>query len=344
MKAIVFHEHGGPEVLSYEDVPDPKPGRGEVLVKVHASCLNHLDVWVRGGVPGPKLQMPHILGNDIAGEVVELGEGVAGWKPGDRVVVSPGLGCGHCDYCRRGDDSACRDYIMLGWHLQGGWCEYQAVDARRLIAVSDRWTMEEWASTPLVFLTAWHMLFRHGRMQPGDDVLVQAGGSGVGIAAIQLAKHAGARVITTAGSDEKCEKALELGADHAINYRREDFAGECRALTGGRGVDVIVDHIGVDTFQKGLQALAKNGRLITCGNTSGADCSFNMSYLFVRQLTVTGSFMGGLPELRKAVALLDRGAVRPVVDSSFPLEQAADAVRHLESRNHFGKIVIRIQA
>jgi len=342
MKAIIFHEHGGPEVLSLEDMPDPKPGPGQVVVKVHASCLNHLDKWVRGGVHGPKLPMPHILGNDIAGEVAELGEGVTDWAVGDRVVVSPGLGCGHCNNCRCGDDSSCRDYTMLGWHLQGGWCEYQAVDARRLIGINDRWTMEEWASTPLVFITAWHMLFHHARLQPGEDVLVQAAGSGVGSAAIQLAKFAGARVITTAGSDEKCAKALELGADHAVNYKEYDFAEGCRLFTGGRGVDVIIDHIGADTFEKDLQALAKNGRLVSCGRTSGADCSLNMSYLFVRQLSIIGSFMGGLPELRKAIELLARGDVKPVVDSVYPLEEAADAMRHLESRAQFGKVAIKV--
>lgn len=342
MKAIVFHEHGGPDVLRFEEAPEPETGRGQVKIKVHACCLNHLDVWVRKGVPGPKIPMPHIPGSDMAGEVLEAGEGAEGWKAGDRVVVSPGLGCGDCIHCRSGDDSSCAGYAMLGWHLQGGWCERQVVDARRLIAIGDRWTMEEWASAPLVFLTAWHMLFHHAGLRPGEVALVHAAGSGVGSAAIQLAKLAGARVVTTAGSDEKCRKALDLGADLAVNYRERAFDKQCRDFTGGRGVDVIIDHIGAETFEGNLRAMAKGGRMVTCGNTSGAECSFNMGYLFVRQLTIKGSFMGGLPELMKAMELLGRGDVRPVVDRLFPLERAAEAVRYLEERRQFGKVVLKV--
>jgi NADPH:quinone reductase-like Zn-dependent oxidoreductase len=342
MKGIIFHHHGGLEVLRYEDIPEPETGPGEVKVKVHAASLNHLDIWVLGGLPGPPVPMPHILGNDMAGQIAEVGEGVEGWSEGDRVVVSPGLGCGVCDYCLTGYDSACPDYKMIGYTLQGGWCEYQVVDARRLIAVNDRWSMVEWASAPLVSVTAWHMLFARAGLKCGEDVLVHAAGSGVGVAALQMAKSAGAGVIATAGTDEKCRKALKLGADHAINYSKQKFAEEVLSITGGRGVDVIIDHIGSETFQDNLKALAKTGRLVTCGATSGGKCSFDMRYLFVRQLSISGSYMGGLVELRKAMELMGRGLLQPVVDSVFPLENAADALQYMLGRKHFGKIVLQI--
>lgn len=342
MKAIVFEEHGGPEVLKLEEIHEPDVGPGQVKIKIYASALNHLDLWVLGGIPGPKIPMPHILGNEIAGEIVELGEGVESWQTGERVVVSPGMGCGECDYCLTGYDSACTEYRMIGYTLQGGWCEYQAVDARRLIRINDRWSMEEWAGMPLVLVTAWHMLLTRTETKRGEDVLVQAAGSGVGVAAIQLAKLAGARVITTAGTDEKCQKALELGADHAINYKTDDFAREVKKITGGRGVDVIIDHVGSDTFEGGLKALAKTGRLITCGATTGGACEFDMRYLFVRQISIAGSFMGGIAGLRKAIELMGRGLIKPVIDSVFPLEEAADALRHMQERKQFGKIALKI--
>jgi NADPH:quinone reductase-like Zn-dependent oxidoreductase len=342
MKAIRFNEHGGPEKLRYEDIPEPKAGVGEVKLKAHASCLNHLDLWVLGGVPGPQIPMPHIPGNDAAGEIVEIGDGVGGWNVGDRVVVSPGMGRAESIYSLSGDDSSDPQYKMLGWHLQGCWSEYISVEARRLIKINDRWSMEEWASAPLVFITAWHMLFNRGNLQLGETVLVQAAGSGVGIAAIQIAKMAGATVITTAGSDDKLEKALDLGADYAINYRKEDFARECRRLTGKRGIDLIIDHIGADTFEKDLQSLAKGGRLVTCGSTSGPMTELNMSYLFIRQIGIMGSFMGAFIELKKAMELMARGVLKPVVDSVYPLEQAAVAVRRMQERKQFGKIVLKI--
>ena len=333
MKAIVFHEHGGNEVLRFEDVPEPQVAYGQVKVRIHASALNHLDIWVRGGLPGPEIPMPHILGNEMAGEIAELGDGVDGWNVGDRVVASPGMGCGVCDH-----------YRMHGYTLQGGWCEFQAVDARRLIKITDRWSMEEWAGAPLVFITAWHMLFTRTTVRPGEDVLVHAAGSGVGIAAIQLARLAGARVITTAGSDEKIARALELGADVGINYKTDDFAKEVMKITGGKGADVVVDHVGTDTFEGNLRCLAKRGRLVTCGATTGAKANFDMRFLFVRQLSIVGSYMGGIVELRKAIELMGRGQLKPVVDSVFPLEKAAEALLRMEERKQFGKIVLKVLA
>lgn len=342
MKAIRFHEHGGPENLKVEDVPEPQTGRGQVKLKVHAGALNHLDLWVLGGVPGPEIPMPHIPGADIAGEIVEIGEGVEGWNVGERVVVSPGMGRAESEFSLTGNDSADPDYLMMGWHLQGGWSEYSCVEARRLVKVNDRWSMEGWASAPLVFITAWNMVLRRGRLQPGESVLVQAAGSGVGIAAIQIAKLFGARVIATAGSDEKLEKALALGADQAVNYRNEDFAEHCRAFTDGMGVDLIIDHIGADTFEQDVRALARGGRLVSCGNTSGAQANLNMAYLFIRQISIIGAYMGAFVELRKAMELMARGRLKPVVDSVFPMEQAGDAMIRMQERKQFGKIVLRI--
>ncbi|MBI1988021.1 MAG: zinc-binding dehydrogenase [Nitrospinae bacterium] len=341
MKAVVFHEHGGLEVLKYEDVPTPEISPREVLVRVRACALNHLDIWVRQGMPTVKIPLPHILGCDIAGEVAQIGSQVKGFHAGDRVMVAPGISCGNCEYCASGWDSLCDEYAILGYQVDGGYAEYARVPAENLIPISDKWSWEEWAAVPLVFLTAWHMLFTRAGLGPGEGVLVHAAGSGIGTAAIQLAKLAGARVIVTAGSDEKLERARQLGGDEGINYTKEDFPKAVRRLTGNRGVEVVFEHIGQETFEKSLTCLAKGGRLVTCGATSGPGANLDLRFLFSRQFSILGSYMGGRKELWEVLRLVEAGKVRPVVDAVFPLAEAVTAQERMLSRRVFGKLVLR---
>ena len=341
MKAIIFEKHGHPEELKFKDVPEPVPGPGEVLVKVKACALNHLDIWVRQGLPGISIPLPHISGSDLSGEIARLGPDVSGLKVGDRVVVSPGHSCGKCKHCLEHYDSLCAEYKMMGLQVDGGYAEYAKVPASSLIKVSEKLSFEEWASVPLVFLTAWHMLITRAGLQAGETVLVHAAGSGIGIAAIQVAKWAGATVLTTAGSDEKLAKAKTLGADHGINYVKEDFAKEARRLTNDRGVDVVFEHIGPDTWVKSMACLSKKGRLVTCGATSGPQVTFDLRFLFSRQLTIMGSYMGGMDELLRVIPLMEKGTLKPVVSQIFPLSQAIQAQELMLNRAQFGKIVLK---
>lgn len=340
MRAVFFKDHGGLEKLEYGYLPEPPLGQGEVLVRVKACALNHLDIWTRQGMPGIKIPLPHILGCDIAGEVAKLGPGVRGIRVGKKVVVAPGLSCGKCRHCRTGWDSLCDEYKIIGFQVNGGYAEYVKVPARNLIPVSKKWTFEEWAATPLVFLTAWHMLVTRAGLKKGESVLIHAAGSGVGSAAIQIAKYLGAKVFTTVGSDDKIKRARSLGADEVINYTKKDFAQETRRLNRNRGVDVVFEHIGPATFQKSLASLAKKGRLVTCGVTSGPVANLDLRFLFVHQLSILGSYMGGREELKKVMSLLEKGKLKPVVDKVFPLREAREAQLRMFERRNFGKIVL----
>jgi NADPH:quinone reductase-like Zn-dependent oxidoreductase len=344
MKAILLRAHGAADALRLEEHDDPIAGPGEAVVRVRACGVNNLDTQIRRGIPGVTIAMPHILGCDIAGEVVAIGPGVvaASSRPavGDRVLVAPGSGCGACAACTGGDESACPSYAMLGYQRHGGYAELACVPARSLICVSDRLTFEEWASVGLVFLTAWHMLITRARLAPGETVLVHAAGSGVGIAAIQIARRAGARVIATAGSAAKRERALALGAAAAVDYTRDGWHREVRKLAGGEGVDVVVEHTGTDTWSGSLASLARRGRLVTCGATTGFDARVDIRHLFVKQLSLLGSYMGSQAELLAAIALFERGELAPVVDSVLPLAEARAAHERVASREIFGKIVL----
>ncbi len=343
MKAVVFDRYGGPEVLKVGDLPDPKPEPNEVLVKIHACALNHLDIWVREGIPGIKIQMPHVGGSDIFGEIIEIGESVKDRKVGAKVVVAPGIGCRVCHQCLSGKESLCDQYDIVGFRRNGGYAEKIAVDYRDTIPVSDRYSAVEWAAVPLVFLTAWHMLVTRAKLTAGETVLVQAAGSGIGSAAIQIAKYLGASVITTAGTDEKLKKAKELGANHGINYRKEPkFSKIVRDLTRGRGVDVVFEHIGPETFSEGLASLAKEGRLVFCGATTGESVTFDLRPAYAKQISFYGSFMGGRGELLHVLRLFEEGLLKPVVDSVFPLTEARQAQEKMLSRDFFGKIVLKV--
>lgn len=340
MRAVFFREHGGVEKLEYGYLPEPVPGPGEVLVRVKACALNHLDIWTRQGMPGVKIPLPHILGCDIAGEVAKLGHGVRGISIGKKVVIAPGISCGRCPYCRAGWDSLCDHYKIMGLQVNGGYAEYVKAPARNLIPVSKKCTFEEWAAVPLVFLTAWHMLVTRAELKKGETVLIHAAGSGIGSAAIQIAKYLGARVFATVGSDEKIKRAKALGADEVINYEKKDFSLEVKRLNRGRGVDVVFEHIGPTTFQKSLASLARKGRLVTCGVTSGPLVNLDLRFLFIRQLSISGSYMGGMRELGKVIRRVERGKFKPVVDKVFPLREAQEAHARMLERKNFGKIVL----
>ena len=341
MKATVFKQHGGPDVLEYIDVPDPAIRANEVLVEVKACALNHLDIFVRGGMPGIEIPLPHILGNDISGVVREVGELVSWVKPGDEVLVNPGVSCGHCEACLSGEDNLCREYDIIGYRRNGGYAELVAVPGVNIIPKPAGLSWEEAAALPLVTVTAWHMLVTRANVQPGEDVLVHAAGSGVGSIAIQIAKLRGARVITTASSDEKLAKARELGADETINYSRDDWPKEVKRLTGRRGVDVVVEHTGAATWPGSISSLKNNGRLVTCGATSGFDARTDLRQVFYRHLSLLGSFMGSKAELLEAMKFVAQGKIRAVVDRTLPLSDARQAHELMENRGQFGKIVLR---
>jgi NADPH:quinone reductase-like Zn-dependent oxidoreductase len=343
MKAVVLERHGGPEVLALTTVPDPGPPPGWVGVQVRACAVNHLDLWARAGLPAVKFPLPLILGNDIAGVVREVGAGVDWVKPGDEVVLAPGFGCGHCEPCLAGDDNLCRRYAILGSALNGGYAERVVAPAANCLPRPKGLTWPEAASLPLVFLTAWNMLVRRARVRPGEDVLVLAAGSGVGIAAIQIAKLFGARVIAAASTPAKLERARALGADEVVDYAKRDFAAEVRRLTDKKGVEVVVEHTGRETWEKSILAAARGGRVVTCGATSGYDASTDLRHVFSRQIQILGSNMGRKASLHEIFRWVERGRLRPVVDRVLPLEHARAAHEVLERREAFGKVVLEPQ-
>jgi NADPH:quinone reductase-like Zn-dependent oxidoreductase len=342
MKAIVFHQHGGPEVLRYEDVPRPTLGANDVLVRVRACALNHLDLWVRRGIPGISFPMPHIPGSDIAGEVAEIGSAVTAVKTGQKAVLAPGVSCGKCAACVAGLDNRCRQFTNLGYLMDGGCAEFVRAPEVNCLPFPENLSFEEAAAVPLVFQTAWHMLVTRAELQPGEAVLVIGAGSGVGSAAIQIAKFFGARVIATAGSDSKLAKAKELGADHLIDHKNQNIREEVRRLTGKRGVDVVFEHAGTATWDDSVASLAPCGRLVTCGATTGYDAKVDLRFLFSRQLSLLGSYMGTKRELQTVMKLVAGGRLKPVVDRIFPLTEAAAAHVYLESSSQFGKVVLQV--
>lgn len=340
MRAVVIREHGGPEVLRLEERDVPEPGPGEARVRVRAIGLNHLDVWVRKGVPGHPFPLPLVPGSDVAGTVDAVGAGARGARPGDRVVVGPGLSCGTCPACRSGRDPLCPDFEILGESRDGGCADYLVVPAASLFPMPESLDFPGAAAVPLAFLTAWHMLVDRAAVRPGERVLVHAAGSGVSSAAIQIARLLGTRVLATAGSDEKCRRARELGADSTVNYATADFARAAREWSGGRGVDVALDHVGAETFDRTLRCLARGGRYVFCGATSGAEMKTDFRRVFFKGLSILGSTMGASHELASVLGHVAAGELRPVVDRVFPLDEVRDAHRHLESRVGFGKTVL----
>lgn len=345
MKAVYITEHGGTEVLKYGDVPEPTIGPNDVKVRVNACALNRLDAFTRAGVKGTKIKFsgPHILGGDAAGEVVEVGQEVTRVRLGDRVVVAPRLTCGQCRHCVAGDEELCITPGMLGSTTNGGYAEFIKVPAVNAMPLPDNITYEEAAALPTVFIPCWHMLIRRAALRPWETVMVISASSGVGSAAIQVAKQViGSRVIATTSSDEKALKAKELGADEVIQSGTEDVAQRVKELTDGRGVDVVVDHVGADVWPATFASLAPGGRYGICGVTSGYRADLQMGMLFVRNQSIYGVFMGRKEDLRQIVTMAANGIIHGVVDRTFPLREAVKAHDALEERNFFGKLVLTI--
>ena len=340
MKAVRIHQPGSADGYVYEDAPDPAAGPGEVLVRVKAVALNHLEAWAAKAPSSVKYDAPRILGADVSGVVEAIGPGVRATTVGSEVILHPGVSCGTCEMCLGGDDNLCAQYRLLGQGRDGGMAELVTVPAANVFAKPANLTFEEAASIPLVFTTALHMILTRAHLRYGETVLVNAAGSGVGVAAIQVAKLHGAHVIASAGSDEKLVKARELGADDCINYTTHDLADEARRLTGGRGVDMVVENVGAEIMEKSIKALARNGRVVTCGATAGNNATFNVSRFFLSQQTIYGSFMGTKAEMLHYAPCFADGRLRPVVDQVFPLRDAAKAVARLVQREQFGKIVL----
>jgi len=337
-----MESRGGPEVLRYGEIAAPEVGAGQVRVAVKAVALNHLDVWVRKGVASPRLPLPHILGCDIAGVVEAVGAGVQGVRPGDAVVINPGVSCGRCERCLSGQDNLCPEYQILGEHRWGGYAELVTVPVANLLPKPERLSWLEAAAIPLTFLTAWQMVVDKLQVRPGEDVLVMAAGSGVSVAAIQIAKLYGARVIAAASSEEKLAQARALGADETLNYNHPDWFKEVRRLTGGKGADAVVDHTGSQFWEGVVKATAWGGRISLVGASSGYEAITPLSHVFYRQLSIFGSTMASKSRLFPILRWIEQGQLQPVVGDALPLAQAAEAHRLLEERRVFGKVVLEV--
>jgi NADPH:quinone reductase-like Zn-dependent oxidoreductase len=338
MKAVRFHDFGGPEVLKYEDVPDPVLRKDHVLVRVKACALNHLDLFVRKGIPGIKL--PHINGSDVAGVVEEVGEYITDVKKGQRVLLAPMVFCNHCHFCTSGQQNFCQQFTVLGAGVDGANCELIAMPEVNVIPIPDWMDFNAAASVPLVFLTAWHMLVARSQLRPGQWILVLGAGSGVGSAAIQIAKLFNALVIATAGDEHKLAKAKELGADFTIDHYKQTISEEVKRITGKRGVDIVFEHVGQATFKESMKSLRPGGTLVTCGATTGPEANFDIRVLFTRQMSLLGSFMGTMGDLHEVLGHVFAKRLLPVVDRAFPMKDAAEAHRYLESSQMFGKVVL----
>lgn len=340
MRCVVVRAHGGFDQLRLEERPVPSPGPGQVRVQVRAVGLNHLDTWVRRGVPGHTFPLPLIPSSDASGVVDALGSGATGCKEGDAVVVLPGVSCGACEACQSGLDQLCRHYHILGESCDGTAAEYVCVPAANVAPMPKGLSAEHAASIALVFQTAWNMLVRRAELRAGETVLVHAGLSGVGSAAVQIANLFGAQVIATAGGPAKCAKVAALGAHHVIDYKAKDFVAEVRQLTGKAGVHVVFEHVGAATFDGSLKCLARGGRVVTCGATTGGNVQVSLHAVFFKTLSILGSTMGSKGDLRTILRLVEQGRLRPVFDRALPLAQVGEAHRLLEAREALGKLAL----
>lgn len=342
MKAAIIREHGEVDALEVADIAEPKPAAGEVLVKILCAGLNHLDIWVRKGRPGASLQMPHVMGSDAVGVVEAIGHGVKDVKAGDEVVVYPGLGCGQCDACHRGEVSLCPSFGIVGFQRPGTFAEKVVLPAGNVYPRPAHLSDEEAGGFVLTYLTAWRMLMTRAETKPGDRVLIHGIGGGVAVSALQLAKYAGAEVIVTSSSDEKLARAAEMGADAGINYRKEDVAERVRELTGGRGVDVVIDAVGAATWPINLTVVRKGGRVVLCGITTGAVAETDLQLVYWKQLTLMGSTLGSAADIHQMLRAVEVGGLRPVVDEVFPLEAVQEATKKMEAGKQLGKLVLKV--
>ena len=342
MKAVLFHKSGGPEQLTYEEKPDPIAGPGEITIRVACCALNHLDLWVLQGSPAYKISFPHVLGADVSGLVEDIGDGVTEFSKGEAVVIDPLVSCGKCEWCGRGMDNRCVVRSLLGaGPFWGGYSEIVKVPARNVVKVPRNISMEEAAAIPVTFLTSWHMLVSQLNIQNGQTILVLGAGSGIGTASIAIAKSRGARVIATASRKDKQEKALALGADAVFNHTEPNLSGKVMEFTGKRGVDFVVEHIGPASFKESLMSLATGGTLVTCGATTGPETPVELRYIFSKELTIKGAYIGTSTEFRDLIAEFASGRIHATIDSVFPAMEARKALEHLVSRESFGKILLR---
>ena len=340
MKALYFEKHGDSAVIQYGKVPDPIPAPDEVIVRIRACALNHLDIWVRRGWPGLKLDMPHWCGADVAGEIAELGKEVSGWKSGQRVVVDPGVSLLADEFTRRGEDSLSPGYHILGEHRRGGAAEYLTISAANLALMPDNLEYPKAAAPLLVTLTAWRMLIHRAGLLAGESVLVVGSGGGVNTMAIQIAKLAGAKVYVVAGNEEKAEKARQLGADTVLNRSRLNWGSEIYNITEKRGVDVVVDNVGKATINTSMMAVRRGGRIVIVGNTSGPHVEIDIRYIFGKQLSLIGSTMGGHQDFHDVNRLLWTGKLQPIIDRVMPLSDGRKAYEIVERGEQFGKVVL----
>jgi NADPH:quinone reductase-like Zn-dependent oxidoreductase len=342
MKALAIYEHGGIDKLQIADLPKPTIGTDDVLVNVKAVALNHLDLFVRNGMPNLKLPLPHIPGSDVSGVIAELGAHVVGLQVGQRVVINPGLSCGHCEFCIAGEESLCPEFKILGEHTTGGAAEFVRVPAVNVLPIPDTLSFEQAAASSLVFLTAWRALISRARLRAGEDALILGAGAGVSTAAIQIAKKAGARVFVTSSSDAKLQKAKELGADVLLNYKTQEWDREVFAATNRRGVDVVFESVGAATWTKSIRSLKRGGRMVVIGATSGPNPQEEIRQIFWKQIEIIGSTMSNQREFREVMKLVFRGELKPVIDVVMPLERVREAHARLEQGEQFGKIVLTV--
>ena len=343
MKAVRMHAHGGVDQLFFENTEEPRlDGAAQAIVKLSAAALNHIDIWNRLGVTGVRIAMPHILGADGAGVVAGVSPGVEHVRVGDRVCLYPPTGCGHCEFCLTDRDFMCFRLRVLGERLEGTYAQYVKLPAKNCFPIPTGYSFEEAAAFPLVFITLWRMLITNARLEPGETILILGIGGGVASASLRVAKKIGARVIVTSGSNEKLERARDLGADYGINHGSKDFVQEVQALTAGRGVDVVFDSLGGEFWRKSLASLARGGRLVTCGATAGGEPIDDIAAICAKELKIYGSTLGSREEFHQVIDFLNAAQIKPVIDSIFPLEDAAGAQLHLENAHQFGKIILRI--
>jgi NADPH:quinone reductase-like Zn-dependent oxidoreductase len=340
VKAAYFKAHGGAEQIRYDEYRDPAAGAGEVVVRVRACALNQVDMLLLDGRFPPPEGLPHVNGCEVTGTVESLGPGVTGIARGARVIVFPGFSCGRCEYCLRGERTVCVRYGYLGAHKDGGYAELVKAPAANVLPLPEAISFEAGAAVPLAMLTSWHALVAQARCRPGQTVLVQAAGSGVGSAAIQIARLCGARVITTVGSDDKIEFARALGADHVVNYRTQDFVEEAKRWTGKRGVDIVIEHIGGDTFERSVYALTRLGTLVTIGSHDTHWGRLDLRHVYSKNLRILGTNLGSIVELGTVLEHLAEGRLRPVIDRVFPLADARQAVQHVLDRKNKGKVLL----
>ena len=343
MKAVRMHRHGGVDQLVFEDAEEPRcDGAAQAVVKLSAAALNHIDIWNRLGLTGVRITMPHILGADGAGVVVDVSQGVEHVRVGDRVCLYPPTGCGQCEFCLTDRDFMCFRLCVLGERLPGTYAQYVKLPAQNCFPIPTGYSFEEAAAFPLVFITLWRMLITNARLEPGETILILGIGGGVASASLQVAKKIGARVIVTSGSNEKLERARDLGADYGINHGTEDFVQKIQTVTAGQGVDVVLDSIGGEFWRKSLAALARGGRLVTCGATAGGEPIDDVAAISSKELKIYGSTLGSREDFSQVINFLNSAKIKPVIDSVFPLENAAGAQLHLENARQFGKIGLRI--